>query len=301
MKFKNQAYEDLVKDLINDAFYIESRSNRGKVSTIRQYAEVVIRKLLDLPGKEKVTLGEFEIIKKLKTISSNNQLLMKSVKKLQKLGNKCTHTQNLNPISDNDVSTAIDALFNLYASLFILYFKKYEFGSSNSIVSAFSILPPIIRYIVLDNLYSYNKNNLLIIDKLCLVLLKAFDKDSALKWIDDRKEELSSTLPYKPEALADIEAAHGKECAEAIVANAPANMYISCLNRLEEVSLILEQQGLLYNNFEQAKQLYLEKGILDNDTEANRDFNDIMEFVYLGRKAEDNEKLKSQHLYNTTV
>lgn len=301
MKFKNQAYEDLVKDLINDAFYIESRSNRGKISTIRQYAEVVIRKLLDLPEREKVTLGEFDIIKKLKVVSSNDKLLMTAVRKLQKLGNKCTHTQSIDPIKNEDVKAAIDALFNLYASLFIIYFKKHEFGSSNSIVSAFSILPPIIRYIVLNNLYSHDKNNLLVIDKLCLVLLKAFDKDSALEWINDRQEELSSTLPYTPEAIADIEAAHGKECAEAVVKNAPDNMYISCLERLEEVSLILKQQGLLYNNFEQAKSLYLEKGILESDTEANREFNDIMAFAYLGRKVEENEKLKSQHLYSTIV
>lgn len=108
-------------------------------------------------------------------------------------------------------------------------------------------------------------------------------------------------MPYTPEAIADIEAAHGKECAEAVIANAPDSMYVSCLERLEEVSLILKKQGLLYNNFEQAMPLYLEKGILDNDTQENRDFNDIMEFVYLGRKEEKNEKLNSQYLYNITV
>ncbi|WP_050567166.1 hypothetical protein [Vibrio owensii] len=195
------------------------------------------------------------------------------------------------------MKSAIDALFNLYAGLFVLYFKKYTFGSNNEVVSAFSILPPIIRYIVLDNLYNVDKTNLLVIDKLCLVLLKAFDKDNALEWINERKEDLSSTLPYTPEAIADIEVAHGKLQAELIVSNAPENMYVCCLERLEEVSQILDRQGLLYNNFEQAKPLYLEKGILDEDIPENREFNDIMEFVYLGRKVEDNENLKNQHLY----
>ncbi|WP_343482283.1 hypothetical protein, partial [Enterobacter cloacae] len=145
MKFKNKVYEDLVKDLINDAFYIESRSNRGKISTVRQYSEVVIRKLLDIPQGTQVTLGDFEVIKALKVASSNDKLLMKAVRKLQKLGNKCTHTENPSPISDCDVDSAINALFNLYAGLFVLYFKKYKFGSSNEVVRAFSILPPIIR------------------------------------------------------------------------------------------------------------------------------------------------------------
>lgn len=180
MNFKNQAYEDLVGDLINDTFYLKSRSNRGKISTIRQYAEVVIRKLLDIPQGENVTLGDFEIIKKLKAISSSDKLLIKAVKNLQKLGNRCTHTQNLNNISDKNVDSAIHSLFNLYAGFFVLYFKKYQFGSSNETVSAFSILPPIIRYIILDNLYRNDKSNLLVIDKLCLVLLKAFDKDKSL-------------------------------------------------------------------------------------------------------------------------
>lgn len=108
-------------------------------------------------------------------------------------------------------------------------------------------------------------------------------------------------MPYTPEAIADIEAAHGKQYAELFVANASDNMYISCLNRLEEVAVILKQQGLLYNNFEQAKQLYLEKGILDNSKPENKEFNDIMEFVYLGRKVEENDKLKNRHLYNITV
>ncbi|MBN3239829.1 hypothetical protein [Pectobacterium versatile] len=300
MKFKNQVYEDLVKDLINDAFYIESRSNRGKIATIRQYSEVVIRKLLDIPQGEKITLGDFEIIKKLKTLSSEDKFLMSAAKKLKKLGNKCIHTENPNPILDSDVDSAIEALFKLYASLFVLYFKKYNFGSRNEVVSAFSILPPIIRFFVLENLYNNDKSNLLVIDKLCLVLLKAFEKNEALNWLNERKNDLSNMLPYTPEAITDIEAAHGKLHAELIVANAPANMYICCLERLEEVSLILEKQGLLYNNFEQAKQLYLEKGILDENTSENKEFNDIMEFVYLGRVVEKNEKLKNQHLYIAT-
>lgn len=301
MKFKNQTYEDLVKDLINDTFYIESRSSRGKISTIRQYSEVVIRKILDIPQGEKVTLGDFEVINKLKTVSSNDKLLMEAVRKLQKLGNKCTHTQDPKPILDVDVDSAIEALFKLYASLFVLHFKKYKFGSSSEVMSVFSILPPIIRFIVLENLYGSDKSNLQIIDKLCLVLLKAFNKNDALNWLNKRKGELSSILLYTPEAISDIEAAGGKQFAELIVANAPANMYVCCLERLEKVDLTLEKQGLLYNSFEQAKQLYLDEGVLDNNNPENKEFNDIMEFVYLGRKMERNEKLNERNLYSIIV
>lgn len=301
MKFKNQTYEDLVKDLINDAFYIESRSNRGKISTVRQYSEVVIRKILDIPQGEKTTIGDYEVIKKLKTVSSNDKLLMGAVRKLQKLGNKCTHTQDPKPILDADVDSAIDALFKLYASLFVLHFKKYNFGSNNEVMNVFSILPPIIRFFVLENLYGSDKVNLQVINNLCLVLLKAFNKNDALNWLNERKCELSSILPYTPEAIAEIELARGKQFAELIIANAPANMYVCCLERLEKVALTIEKQGLLYNSFEQAKQLYLNKGILDDNNPENKEFNDIMEFVYLGRKVEINEKLNERHLYSIIV
>jgi hypothetical protein len=174
---------------------------------------------------------------------------------------------NPSPISDCDLDSAINALFNLYAGLFVLYFKKYKFGSSNEVVRAFSILPRLLD-VLFSKIYENDKSNLLVIDKLCLVLLKAYDKNDALNWLNQRKCELSSTLPYTPEAIADIESVHGKLQAELVV-NAPANMYICCLERIEEVSSILEQQGLLYNNFEQAKQLYLDVGVLDQDSSEN--------------------------------
>lgn len=68
-----------------------------------------------------------------------------------------------------------------------------------------------------------------------------------------------------------------------------------------KVALTIEKQGLLYNSFEQAKQLYLNKGILDDNNPENKEFNDIMEFVYLGRKVEINEKLNERHLYSIIV
>lgn len=78
MKFRNEVYSELVSDLILDTYYIE-RPNIGKVASIRQYAEVIVRKILDLPESEKVTLGDRGVVEKLKKISNNNQMLMLSV------------------------------------------------------------------------------------------------------------------------------------------------------------------------------------------------------------------------------
>lgn len=217
---------------------------------------------------------------------------MSSVNTIRLDGNNCTHTQKTGLVSEQDVQNCIDCLFNMYASIFVLYFKKYEFGANNEIMSAFSILPPIVRYLALNELHQQFPENLSIIDKLSLVLLKAFDKDQAIGWIEDRKEMLSQVLPYTEEAIEKIISTHGENVAQQAIDNAPDNMYDLCLERIIEVEKIISRNGLLYNNFEQAKQLYLEKGILLGDRVEIQEFNSIMEFVYLGRKEELNSNLE---------
>lgn len=275
MKFRNEAYTDLVNDLILDAFYVD-RPNRGKIASIRQYAEIVIRKILDLPESERVTLGNKRIVQQLEQVSGNNQLLMRSVNEVRRIGNKCTHTQETGQITEEDVRDCVDNLFNIYACIFVLYFQKYKFGSNNEVMSAFSILPPIIRYLALNELYNQNAENLSVIDKLSLVLLKAFDKEQAIEWVESRKEKLNDMLPYTDQQILD---------------NAPDSMFVLCTDKINKVDQIINRNGLLYNNFEQAKQLYLDKGILDGDTEEIREFNSMMDFLYLGRKKEENPNL----------
>lgn len=51
-----------VKNLIGDALYIDSKSIKGTIAKIRQYAEVVIRKSLNLPDNKQFTLGDKNII-----------------------------------------------------------------------------------------------------------------------------------------------------------------------------------------------------------------------------------------------
>lgn len=296
MKFRNEAYSDLVSDLILDAFYVE-RPNRGKIASIRQYAEVVVRKILDLHEDDKVTLGDRGVVDKLKQVSDNNQLLMTSVNAIRLVGNKCTHTQETGQITEDDVLNCIDCLFKMYASIFVLYFKKYKFGNNNEVMSAFSILPPIIRYLALNELHEQFSENLSVIDKLSLVLLKAFEKEHAISWIEARKEKLVQTLPYTEEAIEQIKRQYGDIVAQQVIDNAPESMYALCTDRITEVEKIIKKNGLLYNNFEQAKQLYLEKGILAGSTDEIREFNSIMEFAYLGRKKEENSNLKNIDAY----
>lgn len=54
-----------MNDLIGDIFYTDT-SFRGKISTVRQYAEVIVRKILDMVPNEYMTLGWNEIDQKIK-------------------------------------------------------------------------------------------------------------------------------------------------------------------------------------------------------------------------------------------
>lgn len=137
--FNNQAYSSLVEDLLNDAFYLDARSRRGTISTIRQYSEVIVRKILNLSNDDFVTLGNTRILSDIKTQSNNNPLLLSALRKITEVGNKCTHTQSVEPITEQDVKNVVNSLFDLYAYLFISYFEKYKFGNNLNVVSSFSI------------------------------------------------------------------------------------------------------------------------------------------------------------------
>ncbi len=283
-EFNNEAYQALVSDLINDAFYLEGASYRGIIAKIRQYAEVVVRKILNLSPDETVELGNGKLQHRLK--EKNNPLLLNAVKKINKIGSECTHTKSIREISKEEVDDTINRLFELYASLLIEFFEKYQFGSNPHIVSSFSILPPIIRYITLNYLYDKHPDNLMIIDKLSLILLKALNRDAAINWLETHKDVLEKTPTITEKAYQDACRKGGVEFANILRLNAPQNMYVLCLEKVNLVANQIDKAGLLYNDFESAIIYYQKNGIVEGDSPEVKEFNSIMEFLYLGRKAQ---------------
>lgn len=282
--FNNNTYKALVEDLINDAFYLDGMSRRGTVAKIRQYAEVVVRRILNVDSKESFTLGSDET--KTKINNKNSALLKESVSAINRIGNKCTHTQYVKTISEKDVKNAIDNLFNLYAFLLIEYFEKYKFGTNAEIVHHFSILPPIIRYLTLTELYIKDPENIFIIDKLSLAILKAFDKEKALNWLEERKDKLrkiSSVNINQPDNISSM----NEELVENISISCP-DMYELCVGKINMISAEIERNGRLYDDFESAIEYYRNSGIVQGDTPEIKEFNSIMEFLYLGRKSNRN-------------
>ena len=149
--FNNDAYESLVADLIGDTFY-KDISVSGRVSFVRKYAEVVIRKILDIDPNKKVTLGAKNIRNRIKNLP-NHEFVEAAIETIRGKGNQSTHTQYLGGFDLEDFDKVVDGLFDMLSYLLINYFEKYKFGSRNDLLYSFSMLPPIIRYKVLSFLY----------------------------------------------------------------------------------------------------------------------------------------------------
>lgn len=286
-QFNNEVYKALVSDLINDAFYLEGASRRGTIAKIRQYAEVIVRRILEMPKKAKVTLGDEKIISRIE--QKNSQLLLSAVKCINKIGSKCTHTQLTREITEEDIKKAIDSLFDLYAYILIDYFEKYEFGKNSEVIHQFSILPPIIRYLVLKSLYNKYPENIMVIDKYSLAILKAYSKEAALEWIEENKDNLKAIASISPSAEVNIIEKVGEELGREIILSSP-NMYELCIERVNIVAEDIDKNGKLYNDFESAIDFYRKNGNIRGDSDEIKEFNSIMEFLYLGRKSKSELK-----------
>lgn len=279
--FNNFEYQCLVTDLIGDAFYTET-SFRGKISIIRQYAEVIVRKILDIEPSKQLTLGQNEVRKKIKSLP-NHEYLEAAIDVIRDKGNLSTHTQYLDNLSLEDFENILDSLFNMLSFPLINYFEKYKFGSRNDVMSSFSLLPPIIRYKVLMFLYQKDPNNISVIDKLVLSIMKAFNVSEASKWVEEKKDTLIKAKSISEEVFAEISKKQGTEIALVILNSAP-NMYQLCREKISQVGNVIESNGRLYSDFESALPYYKSRAIITHDDSEGKEFNDIMDFLYLGRK-----------------
>lgn len=212
----------MASDLIGDIFYI-STSYRGKISTLRQYAEIIVRKILDIAPEKEITLGDEEIRRSIRTLP-NYKVVEKAVNKLKKKGNKTTHTKFRGEVTVEEFNLAMDGLFDLLSYLLISHFEKYKFGTNGNVMFAFSILPPIIRYKVLIFLYEKHPDNISIIDKLVLATLKASDAETATKWIEENKESLLQMNTYSENYNSEL-AEQDSLLVKVLKYMAPPNMY----------------------------------------------------------------------------
>ena len=295
-KFDNEKYQILAKDLMGDIFYSET-SNRNKISTIRQYAEVIVRKILDISPSKKMTIGANEISKKIDALN-NGEFLKEALENIKQDGNKFTHTEYLEEVTSDEFDKIVDKLLDMLSFILINYFETYEFGSRSDVLWSFSLLPPIVRYKVLIFLYSKYPNNIHVIDRLALAIVKAFDKEEAIRWIEEEKNSLINLDIMSDKVFAEIAENKGIEFAKLIRFNSPyKNMYELCIDKIMEIGNEIDSKGHLYVDFESALPYYKQYGIIDDDSEEIKEFNDIMDFLYLGRRTKLDNFIKLKEPY----
>ena len=76
--------------------------------------------------------------------------------------------------------------------------------------------------------------------------------------------------------------------------NMSGNMYEYLTRRVPQLKALESvPEQFRYRTFEEAKKVYLEKAILDGETEDVNDFNALMKFIYEGRKQEEVKSIET--------
>lgn len=139
------------------------------------------------------------------------------------------------------------------------------------------------RYLSLNVLYSQEPVNLIVIDKLSLAILKAFDEKTTLAWLDERKEPQCALTSISEKGVRDVTEKFGQAIAIKLVEDAPS-IYELCRKRVTVVAEKISQHGPLYYDFESDIELYKKDGFVERDFKSIKEFNSLMGFLCLGWK-----------------
>lgn len=287
--YNNSEYKNLITEFFGDVFYLPGQSYGTRVQKLRQYTEIILRRLLNYPCNANIEIGNDHTIANLDKHGFTEPLFRDSLEKIRAIGNERNHTKYRRVATEDEYREILDSVFNLYGYLFYRYFKKWPFGKNAKVMAAFSCLPPIIRHITLSALHDDNPDNSIIVDKLVLAKLKAFDKGTADAWIEEHKESMLNMPAVHTSIASDsnywkkLIDTVGKEAAISLAAAMSGNMYLVCKKKIQTVDSALNSVPL-YSDFETAKSYYEKSGIVDGSSQEITEFNDLMEFVYIGRR-----------------
>lgn len=286
-KYNNDEYRIMITEFFGEIFYLPELSYGTKIQKIRQYVEIILRRILNYPCDNNIEIGNEYTIEKLDKNGFTEPLFRDALEYIRRVGNERTHTKWRKVAEEMEFQDVLDSLFNIYGYLFYKFFKKYPFGSNMAVISAFSCLPPIIRHITLSELYKDEPNNTIIIEKLVLAKLKAFDLETADTWLEKNKDVLIDIYPeFDSEDLKQLILKFGIENAYSIATACQTDLYTACKSKIRSLDKTLDSKPL-YKDFETAKAYYKEHGIVEGETPDVAEFNDLMEFVYIGRRTNE--------------
>lgn len=110
------------------------------------------------------------------------------------------------------------------------------------------------------------------------------------------KKVLTSMIAMSDDAFKEISDEQGIDVANLLWDTAP-NMYQLCNDKILQVGNVIKENGVLYSDFESALPFYLAKGVLSGTEPEIVEFNDIMNFLYLGRKKDLMDMTKDSNSY----
>ena len=279
--YRDEIYYEGITAVIGDIYYSNS-SYDSKIARMRKLTEYIVRRLTKYSPRSNLELGDPRTRSALKKAGVKEVFFWAAYDVLQKGGNDSSHTKVIKMPEKEDFDRKANAILHLYAYLFFDHFKKYPFGSSKEVMSAFSLLPPFLRLTVLGELLDYDKNNMDIVEKIRLAMVKTLGLDGAMEMLEYHKEEWSAVpVPYSSDDLKKKIVLYNGDFVKAM-SEMQESLYDYFARELPRI-IILDKHPV-YTTYEEAKQYYLEHGILEGTSPEITEFNALMTFIYTGRK-----------------
>lgn len=296
--FNEEEYNGKIVHIIKDIFYIDS-SRDTKLSVIRKYSEIIVRRILNIGSDRKIMLGSLiypslggrggakEDLDQLDRIRRNDLLCI--INKILPIGNDATHTKHTQEFTDEEYKQVLDGLFDLLAYQLVDYFKKYpmKLTSPNLVMRDFSLLPPIIRYKTLDRLLLDDPNNIQILNRFVLAMIKTRGKEYTYRWLENKENQLKS-IPYPTcQEIEEYILTCGVEVSPGrfeVSIKLPlfSNIYDLLRDKVDDPNTSVNEKGKLYRTFEDAVEKYSKHRSQDATVELI-ELHSIMDFVYSGR------------------
>ena len=281
--YNDDLYHDAIVVYIGDIYYSDV-SYDAKIGRMRALAENIVRRLTKHNPNSMLELGDQRTRQTLDRLGMTESFFRDSLEIVRKGGNASNHSKvtrigEISMPTEEDFDEVSNAMLNLYGYLYYDFFKKHEFGSNGKILTAFSLLPPSFRFRVLKEMLFSDLCNIHVVDKIRLAFAKSFDLDVALDRVRQDRERLSQIpMPYSSEDMKLQILLYGMENIAAIMQKMQESVYDYLIREVPDTYHTLKA-------YDSAKRYYLTEGIIEGDSEDVVEFNALMKFIYLGRKA----------------
>ena len=136
--------------------------------------------------------------------------------------------------------------------------------------------------------YLYKKadrRNVVLVDKLLLSLVKTKGKNYTSDWLEQNQEDLIKVDYPNQKTIEDFYSFCDFEVT--IQLSNYKNIYELWKDKINDPRILSNESGQLYKNFEEALYYYKQNRMVDmlHDSIEREKFTDLLNFVYVGRKA----------------